>query len=91
MHLIGYDWKPFGVDLATPDDEKGTRYATDPGTYVWEQGASVIAEALATGKEPLINAEHALHVLEIMEAARESQASGKRINLISTFKYPVVA
>ncbi len=90
MHLIGYDWKPFGVDLATLDDEKGKRYAVDAGTYVWEQGASVIAEALATGKEPLIAAEHALHVLEIIEAARESQASAKRIELISTFKWPVI-
>lgn len=90
MALVGYDWAPFGVDLATPDDEKGTRYATDTGTYVWQQGASVIAEALATGKEPLINAEHALHVLEIIEAARESQAEGKRINLKSTFKWPIV-
>ncbi|MCU0353753.1 MAG: Gfo/Idh/MocA family oxidoreductase [Cytophagales bacterium] len=90
MHLIGYDWKPFGVDLATLDDEKGKRYATDSGGYVWEQGASVIAECLATGKEPLINAEHALHVLEVIEAARESQASGRRITLQSTFRWPVV-
>jgi predicted dehydrogenase len=57
---------------------------------VWQQGASVIAEALATGKEPLITAEHALHVLEIIEAARNSGASGKRIALESTFKWPVV-
>ncbi len=91
MHLIGYDWKPFGIDLATLEDEKGKRYAEDAGSYVWEQGASVIAEALATGKEPLINAEHALHVLEIIEAARKSQATGKRINLQSAFKWPVVA
>jgi predicted dehydrogenase len=91
MHLIGYDWKPFGVDLATIDDEKGKRYVPDAGTYVWEQGASVIAEALATGKEPLINAEHALHVLEVIEAARESGATGKKVALQSTFKWPVVA
>ena len=52
-------------------------------------GASVIAESLATGTEPRINAEHALHVLEIIEAARESQATGKRINLQSTFKWPM--
>ncbi|MCU0339231.1 MAG: Gfo/Idh/MocA family oxidoreductase [Spirosomaceae bacterium] len=90
MHLIGYDWKPFGVDMATLDDEKGKRYATDAGSYVWEQGASVIAESLVTGSEPLIAAEHALHVLEIIEAARKSQATGQRINLSSTFKWPVV-
>lgn len=90
MHLIGYDWKPFGVDMATKDNEHTVRFATDPGTYVWQQGASVIAECLATGKEPLIAAEHSLHVLEIIEAARESQSTGKRIQLHSVFKWPVV-
>ncbi len=90
MALVGYDWAPFGVDLAISYTEKPIRYAEDPGTYVWQQGASVIAESLATGQEPLIAAEHALHVLEIIEAARDSQANGKRIHLQSTFKWPVV-
>lgn len=90
MHLIGYDWMPFGVDMATIDHEESQRFATDPGTYVWEQGASVICESLVTGREPLINAEHSLHVLEIIEASRRSQAEGKRIQLESTFPYPVV-
>jgi predicted dehydrogenase len=90
MCLIGYDWAPFGVDLATPDNEKGVRLATDTGSYVWQQGASVIAESMVNEKEPYINAEHALHVLEIIEAARESGSSGKRIPLTSTFKWPVI-
>lgn len=90
MHLIGYDWMPFGVDMATEGNEETKRYVTDPGTYVWQQGASVISQSLSTGVEPLIAAEHSLHVLEIIEAARESQATGKRIMLKSTFKYPVV-
>lgn len=89
MHLIGYDWKPFGVDMATMDHEENRRFATDPGDYVWEQGASVICEAMATGKEPRINALHALHVLEIIEAARKSQETGKRIDLTSKFPYPL--
>jgi len=90
MHLIGYDWMPFGVDMATIDHEESQRFAVDPGTYVWEQGASVICESLVTGKEPLINAEHSLHVLEIIEAARRSQSEGKRILLSSVFPYPVI-
>ncbi len=90
MNLVGYDWKPFGVDMATTENENNTRYATDQGDYVWEMGASVIAEFLATGKQPLIAAEHALHVLEIIEAARASSDTGKRIALTSTFKWPVV-
>lgn len=90
MGLIGYDWEPFGVELAVSYTEKPVRYVPDAGTYVWQQGASVICESLATGKEPLINAEHALHVLEIIEAARASQATGKRIELKSKFPWPVV-
>lgn len=90
MHLIGYDWMPFGVDIATIDQEESQRFATDPGNYVWEQGASVICESLVNGTEPLINAEHSLHVLEIIEAARRSQSEGRRIPLESVFPYPVV-
>jgi predicted dehydrogenase len=90
MHLIGYDWMPFAVEMATIEHEQPQKFATDPGSYVWEQGASVICESLITGTEPLINAEHSLHVLEIIEAARKSQKEGKRIQLKSVFPYPVV-
>jgi len=90
LQLIGYDWAPFGVDVATREHEKTTREATNTGTYVWQEGASEISEKLSTGNEPLIAALHALHVLEIMEAARASQQSGKRIEIESTFKYPIV-
>jgi predicted dehydrogenase len=91
MHLIGYDWAPFGVDMATREnDEKTIRYVRDAGAYVWQEGASVIAESLVKGTEPLIAAEHSLHVLEIIEAARRSQDEGMRIKLKSTFKWPVV-
>jgi len=90
LGLVGYDWAPFGVDLATLDHEEPVRYSTDTGTYVWQEGASLIAEAMATGKEPLVTGEHALHVLEIIEAARKSGETGERIKLQSEFKWPVV-
>jgi predicted dehydrogenase len=91
MHLIGYDWAPAGVELRTSDRTSTERVLPDPGTYVWQEGASVVAECLATGRETLIAPEHALHVLEIIEAARASQERGRRISLESTFKWPVVA
>jgi predicted dehydrogenase len=90
MSLVGYDWAPFGVDITTlANNEKPVRYVEDPGTYVWEQGASVISEAMVTGIDPKINAEHALHVLEIIEATRKSGLTGRRINLVSKFKWPM--
>lgn len=56
---------------------------------MWQQGATVVAEALVTGIEPDINVEHALHVLEVIEAARESGRSGARIALQSRFPWPL--
>ncbi len=89
MNLAGYDWAPKHVQLATGDAPKPKAYATDAKGYKWEQGASVVAECLATGKEPRFTPEHALHVVEIMTAARESQKKGIRVGLTSTFKWPI--
>lgn len=90
MGLVGYDWAPFGVDLATADHEKPERFVPDPQGYVWQQGATVISQSLAEQTEPLIAAEHALHVLEVIEATRASSATGKKVDLVSAFKWPVV-
>jgi predicted dehydrogenase len=90
MSLVGYDWAPHGVDMVTQGHELSQRFVPDPGAYVWQQGATVISESLINGTEPLIAAEHALHVLEIIEAARESGAIGRRISLKSTFKWPII-
>ncbi len=90
MGLVGYDWAPAGVDLATLEDEAGNRYATNTDGYVWQQGATVVAESLLQKVEPAIAAEHALHVLEVIEAARSSSRRGKRISLQSTFTWPMI-
>jgi predicted dehydrogenase len=90
MGLVGYDWEPQGVDFATEKEPKFKRHFTDAGDFVWQMGASLAAESLATGKELLITPEHAIHVLEIIQATRQSQETGKRIDLTSTFRWPVV-
>ncbi len=91
MHLVGYDWEPNGVELATIDEPESRRFVTDAEGYVWEQGAAYVAKRLLTGEPSLITPEHALHVLEIIEGARESQAFGRRIALKSSFDWPVIA
>jgi predicted dehydrogenase len=91
MGLVGYDWAPLGVDLATKDAPKLERYVKDAQGYIWQLGAALAAECLVTGKELLVTPEHALHVLEIITAARESSATGKRVTLASTFQWPIVS
>jgi predicted dehydrogenase len=90
MGLVGYDWEPLGVDVATEAKPEYTRHVTDRGDYSWQMGASLAAESLATGRELLITPEHALHVLEVIQATRESQETGRRVKLTSAFKWPVV-
>ena len=89
MGMVGYDWEPLGVDLATHEKPVLERFQTEPQDYVWPMGANVVCECLATGKEPLFTPEHALHVVEVITAARESQRTGRRIDLTSTFKWPL--
>ena len=91
MGLVGYDWAPLGVDYAAKDAPGLQRYVTDPDGYTWQQGAALAAECLVTGKELLVTPEQALHVLEIMTAARESSETGQRVALTSTFKWPLVS
>lgn len=90
MSLIGYDWEPLGVELSTSWTEPPTVVVTDDKGYKWQEGASVISESLSKNIEPRIAVEHALHVLEIIEGARKSGKTGKRISLTSKFKYPMV-
>ena len=89
MRMIGYDWETNGVVVDDSWTEAPKLLSTDKGSYVWQEGATVISESLAQGTEPKINVEHALHVLEIIESARLSQETGQRIQLKSSFTYPL--
>lgn len=90
MRLIGYDWETNGVILDTSWTEPAKLMCTEKGGYEWQEGARVTGESIIKGTEPRINVEHALHVLEIIEAARKSSATGMRIKLKSHFPWPMV-
>lgn len=90
MRLIGYDWETNGVMLDVHWDKPAELVCTEKGGYEWQEGARVVGESLVNGTEPRINVEHALHVLEIIEAARKSSATGMKIKLKSKFPWPIV-
>ena len=90
MRLIGYDWETNGVVLDDSWTDPPKLLSTDKGGYEWQEGARVTGESIVMGTEPRINVEHALHVLEIIEAARKSQQTGMRIKLKSKFPWPIV-
>ncbi len=90
LRLIGYDWETNGVYLDDSWDKQATLYEKESGGYVWQEGATKVGESIVNQTEPKINVEHALHVLEVMEAARKSSATGTKIKMQSTFKYPIL-
>jgi predicted dehydrogenase len=90
LRLIGYDWETNGVVLDNSWDEPAKIYQEDSEGYSWQEGATKTGESIVKGTEPRINVEHALHVLEIIEAARKSSAAGTEIKLKSKFKWPMV-
>ena len=90
MHMQGWDWGPGGVDVASQGEAVLETFCKDPGKYNWVGGASYVAESLLTGRPSLITPEHALHVLEVMNACHQSQRTGQRVTVESTFKWPVI-
>lgn len=90
MRLVGYDWESNGVWLDDKWDAPATLFHKDSEGYAWQEGATKVAEAMANGSEPRINTLHALHVLEIIEAARKSSETGTRVSLKSRFPWPMV-
>jgi predicted dehydrogenase len=90
MHMQGWDWGPGGVDVASQGEAVLETFCKDPGKYNWVGGASYVAESLLNGTPSLITPEHGLHVLEVMNACHESQRTGRRIAVESSFKWPIL-
>ncbi|MBP3962672.1 Gfo/Idh/MocA family protein [Paenibacillus lignilyticus] len=91
MAMEGYDWEPKGVRVFTSKESAWTRQATDQGDYEMVGGAVYIIDCLANGKEPILHADHPVHVLEIMLAAKESARTGARIAIHSSFSWPLIS
>lgn len=50
--------------------------------------ADHLADCVATGSTPVLNVDHARHILEIMLMAEESARTGKTVELTTTFELP---
>ena len=89
MHLQGWDWQPAAVDVATEGHGTLQPQCRERWPFAWVGGARYVARCLLTGEKSLITAEHALHVLEVMNACHKSQETGRRIAVASTFPWPL--
>jgi predicted dehydrogenase len=90
MHLQGWDWGPAAVDVATPQRTTLTPACREPWPDGWQGGARYAARCLLTGERGLITPEHGLHVLDVMNACHESQRTGRRVAVETTFDWPII-
>ena len=86
MNLLGWDWGPKGVQIRLECESSWQTRCTAAQGYTWEAGAVHAVECLVSDTPGLMSAEHALHVVEIMAAARESAKTGRRIEVKSKFQ-----
>lgn len=94
MTMGGYDWEPRNVMVYAGDQSKTAGNwevrCSEKNDYAWQGGATYIAECLATGQKPILSGEHALHVLEVMLATLQAAESGRRVQIESSFPWPLV-
>lgn len=89
MTMGGSAWEPGEVSIYHGDQAKapGQWETFEQEAYVWQSGATYIAECLAKGEEPVLSGEHAAHILDVMQAALRSARTGQRVQIASTFPW----
>ena len=58
------------------------------GDWTLAKGVEHLADCILNDKEPMISAEHARHVLEIMLKAAQSAREGQALDLETSFSAP---
>jgi predicted dehydrogenase len=88
IQMLGDDWDPEGYELWQNDVGAWQLYKETEPDWPWTDGLRHLVECIHRGERPMIAPEHAVHVLEIMLKARESNAQGRALPIESTFTLP---
>jgi predicted dehydrogenase len=84
-NLLGDDWDPRGFEIWRNEQGRWEEYeAVDP-TWLWADGLREAVLALRDDRPPLADPAHDLHVLEIVDAAREAAAGRRAVRVSSRF------
>ena len=84
-NLLGDDWDPRGLEIWRPTEGAWRcSDAVDP-TWQWADGLREMVEAIATNRPPLAEPQLDLHLVDVIDAARESARTGAPVAVTSTF------
>ena len=88
IQMLGDDWDPDGYELWQNSAGAWQLFKETTPDWHWTDGLNHLVECIERGSKPLVTAEHALHVLEIMLKAQESGKEGRAIELETRFVLP---
>jgi predicted dehydrogenase len=88
LQMLGDDWDPDGYEFWHNPAGCWQVYKETSPDWPWTDGLSHLVECVRTGARPIITAEHARHVLEVILAAQASARDGTVKDVRSRFKPP---
>lgn len=84
-NLLGDDWDPKGLEVWSVDTGRWEMWEAPDTTWNWADGLRELVLALHEGRDPLATAGQDVHILEILDAARESAREKAPVEVGSRF------
>jgi len=85
-NLLGDDWDPTGLEVWTTSTRAWTTHDAVDRTWPWTDGLRDLLTAVRDGHPPDASPTLDLHLLEVVDAARRSAATGRRVEVSSWFE-----
>jgi predicted dehydrogenase len=85
LQMRGDDWDPDGYEMWLNETGSWHLYRETQPDWPWTDGLRHLVACIREQRPPLIQPEHAYHVLEIMLKAKEAARTGKVQSVTSTF------
>ncbi len=84
-NLLGDDWDPAGFEIWRTASGRWEQHESLDPTWHWSDGLREVVAAIRAGRAPLADADHDLHVLDVVTAAHRSTSERVPIAVESTF------
>ena len=87
-NLLGDDWDPRGLEVWRNAAARWEGYDSVDETWLWTDGLREAISSLREDRAPLADLAHDLHLLDVIDAAREAVAQGRGVRVDSGFPSP---
>jgi predicted dehydrogenase len=88
IQMLGDDWDPDGYELFQNRAGCWQVFKETIPEWSWTDGLNHLVDCARNGRKPLVTAEQALHVLEVMLKAQQSGREGRGFEIETTFNLP---